>query len=62
MEHGGGSLGYAFRLGPRVRLMPEVAVLLPLGPLPGTDELSAAGSSAHVQLGLAVMLDGAGEE
>ncbi|HZI07420.1 MAG TPA: hypothetical protein VEZ71_25605 [Archangium sp.] len=58
----GGSLGYAFRVAPRERLMPEVAVMLPVGPLPRATELRWEGAKPHVQFGLAFMLDGGGDE
>jgi hypothetical protein len=57
-----GSLGYAFRVGPRVRLMPEVVAMLPVGPLPGATELRREGARPHVQSGLSFMLDGGGDE
>ncbi|WP_375769271.1 hypothetical protein NR798_47650 [Archangium gephyra] len=58
----GGSLGYAFPVGSRVRLMPEVAVMLPVGPLPTTTAMRTEGLKPHVQLGMAVMLDSGGDE
>jgi hypothetical protein len=58
----GGSVGYAFRVGSRVRLMPEVAVQLPLGPLPSASEVRQEASKPHLQLGLALMLDTGSEE
>lgn len=58
----GGSLGYAFRVGMRVRLMPEVAVMRPVGPLPRATGLRWEGAKPHVQFGLAFMLDGGGDE
>jgi hypothetical protein len=56
----GGSLGYAFKLGSRVRLMPEVAAMVPVGPLPASSETRADGVRPHVQFGLAFMLDSGG--
>lgn len=58
----GGSLGYTFRPRPRPSLMPEVAVMMSLGPLPRTSGARLAGASGHVQFDLAFMVDSAGGE
>jgi len=58
----GASVGYAFRVGSRVRLMPELAVQLPLGPQPSALEVRSEGTKPHLQLGLALMLDTGSEE
>lgn len=57
----GGSWG-TLRATPRLRLMPEVAVMMPLEPLPTAGALREASTRPHVQFALAVMLDSAGDE
>jgi hypothetical protein len=53
----GASVGYAFRLSARVRLMPEVAALVPVAELNDGNVESPSRTNPNLQVGLAFMVD-----